>query len=131
MVLLIDDDEDDREVFEIALNEIDPEINYCTAKNGREATLKLNSEQNFQPDFIFLDLNMPQMNGWECLDEIRKIPRLNQTPVIIYTTTFSGKDESLLLKKGASAFVTKPDDLQILVKILSEIIVNKKLQIQL
>jgi CheY-like chemotaxis protein len=127
VVFLIDDDEDDREVFEIALNEITPELSLCTAKNGYEALLKLKTEQNFAPDFIFLDLNMPQMNGWECLTEIRKISRFDSVPVIIYSTSFTEYDEAVLLRSGASGFVTKPTDIKLLSRILADVILKKKI----
>src|SRR5690348_12426970 len=89
--LLIDDDPDDREIFGIALEEVDKVCRYITTENGIEA-LELLEDSTSIPDFIFLDLNMPLMDGKECLREIKKIPHLNRVPVIIYSTSSYEKD---------------------------------------
>ena len=85
-IILIDDDEDDRDIFFQALMEIDPSIQFTGFENGMEAFKLLNDSATLLPDLIFLDLNMPCMNGFECLKKIRENRRLNNTPVIIYST---------------------------------------------
>src|SRR5688500_6640556 len=99
-VFLIDDDADDTEVFELALNKIDSRISLFTAKNGKQAMEKLNTEPDFIPDIIFLDLNMPTMNGHDCLAEIKKLERFQNIPVFIYTTSNNPRDEYTLVKAG-------------------------------
>jgi CheY-like chemotaxis protein len=106
-VFLVDDDRDDREIFIEALAEIDDSVRCVTAENGEDAILKLHSDV-FIPNFIFLDLNMPRMNGRECLIEIKNIERLQETPVIIYTTSSLQKEKDELVKLGATKFLTKP-----------------------
>lgn len=105
--LLIDDDEDDKEIFCIALSEVDPEIKCLTAIDAIEA-LHLLRDPSFIPDYIFLDLNMPLMSGKECLIEIKKLPHLRETPVIIFTTSASQKDVLDTQDLGAASFITKP-----------------------
>ena len=119
---LIDDDIDDREVFVLALKDIDPSINCITAKDGAEALDFIENNENFIPDFVFLDLNMPRVSGKECLIEMRKIARLQNVPIYIYTTTSSDKDKLELLTIGATGFITKPYTIKKLVEILSQII---------
>jgi CheY-like chemotaxis protein len=106
-VFLVDDDRDDREIFIEALAEIDDSLKCVTAENGEDAIRKLHSGV-FIPNFIFLDLNMPRMNGRECLVKIKNIERLQDTPVIIYTTSSLQKEKDELVKLGASKFLTKP-----------------------
>ena len=105
--LLVDDDEDDTEIFSLALNEANPAIECFVARDGVEA-LDMLRDTGFIPDYIFLDLNMPLMSGKECLIEIRKRPHLLNTPVIIFSTSASQKDIVETEKLGASSFITKP-----------------------
>ena len=60
------------------------------------------------PDFIFLDLNMPRLNGKECLIEIKKLPKYSKVPLIIYTTSSNQKDKQEIMQLGAHYFLTKP-----------------------
>ncbi len=119
---LIDDDIDDREIFTLALKDIDSSIKYTTAKDGAEALDFIENNGNFIPNFIFLDLNMPRVSGKECLIEMRKIVRLQNIPIYIYTTSSSDRDKLELLNMGATGFITKPYTIKKLVEILSQII---------
>jgi CheY-like chemotaxis protein len=79
----------------------------------------LEDDAGFLPDLIFLDLNMPKMDGRQCLAEIKKLPRLEQIPVIIYSTSADDREIGSLLAAGASAWLSKPTDLRVLVSQLS------------
>lgn len=105
--LLVDDDEDDKEIFALALTEANPSIECVVASDGLEA-LSMLKDGSFIPDYIFLDLNMPLMSGKECLVEIRKQPHLVQVPIIIFSTSSSQKDIQDTQALGASSFITKP-----------------------
>jgi CheY-like chemotaxis protein len=124
MCLLVDDDEDDREIFCLALAEADPTVKCIQAKDGREA-LNLLKDKSFVPDYIFLDLNMPLVNGKECLTEIRKQPHLNRVQVIIFSTSSSDRDIQETKQLGASAFIKKPPLLSTLAKNLSQVFNNR------
>lgn len=119
---LIDDDDDDQEIFSLALNDIDETIACVTAGDGIEALAKLKGEEQFKPNFIFLDLNMVRMNGRECLTAIRKIPRLDDTPVIIYSTSSEEKDILETKDLGAADYIVKPPSLSLLVKRLEQVL---------
>ena len=104
---LIDDDIDDQEIFVLVLKSVNPSITCVTANDGIEAVTKLTEEEAFNPDYIFLDLNMPRMDGRECLQEIKKIDRLKKVPVIIYSTS-SGQNDMLATRAlGASGYLEK------------------------
>lgn len=105
-VLLTDDDPDDRFLFEEALLSADPNITYDSAVDGLDAIDKL-SQGNI-PDVIFMDVNMPRMNGIACLKELRQIPTLREIPVIMYSTSSYYRDECFRL--GANAYIEKPSD---------------------
>ena len=77
---LADDDPDDREFFTLALRKIDPTIKCVITKVGCEALDFFKENESFIPDFIFLDFNMPRVNGKECFLELRKINRIRLAP---------------------------------------------------
>jgi DNA-binding response OmpR family regulator len=119
---LIDDDDDDQEIFSLALNTIDENISFVSANDGVEALDKLHVDNAFTPHFIFLDLNMVRMNGRECLREIKKIPRLNNIPVIIYSTSSEQKDITETILLGAADYIVKPPSISILTKRLEQVL---------
>ena len=107
-ILLVDDDADDQLFFIDALNEINAEVHCEITKNGSEALNRL--EQEPLPDMTFLDLNMPVMNGFDCLAELRKRDDLDHIPVIIYSTTSDHSTVKKTHELGANAFFKKPND---------------------
>jgi CheY-like chemotaxis protein len=122
--LLVDDDEDDRELFQIALEEVEHDIHYLEAASGVEALRTLRHSDTL-PDYIFLDLNMPHMNGRECLIELKKDPRLTAIPVIIFSTSNDPRDIEETKILGAIEFITKPHKTSILTTLLKEFIISQ------
>ncbi len=106
-IMIVDDDEDDLEFFCEAVMEIDASCAYVTATNGEEALQKLRQGKTKLPDLIFLDLNMPRMDGKTCLRELKKDRELKNIPVIISTTSSHHKDRQETLRLGAVHFMTK------------------------
>jgi len=107
-VLLVDDDADDQLFFCDALKEVNPNISCELASNGQEALTLLSYLPH--PRIVFLDLNMPVMNGFDCLEEIRKKDQLNHIPVVIFTTTSEQNAIKRVHDLGANAFFKKPND---------------------
>jgi CheY-like chemotaxis protein len=105
---LIDDDIDDQEIFLSVLEQVDPSIQCYTAANGQEAIHKLESEQ-VKPDLIFLDLNMPLMNGKQFLKACSSLNSCKEIPVIILTTSSDTKSLEETKQLGAKDYITKPD----------------------
>jgi CheY-like chemotaxis protein len=92
MILYVDDDEDDRIMFCEVVKGINPAVNLVVAKDGREAMNILNEKPMDVPDAIFLDINMPVMDGFQTLVEIRKVKRLQHIKVVMYSTGINPKD---------------------------------------
>src|SRR5882762_3877095 len=90
-IFLIDDDPDDQEIFIMTLRDINSEMFCDTADNGVKGIEKLNSVDQPVPDFIFIDLNMPKMNGLDCLQIIRATDKFKDSKVIMYSTTSENK----------------------------------------
>jgi len=120
---LIDDDQDDHEILIAALQEIDSSIVCHTALNGEDGLHKLDS-QTFRPDLIFLDLNMPGMNGFDVLKEIKKSVRLKNIPVVIFSTSNNPKDIRETESLGAHTFITKPSQYSDLRDMLKKILMS-------
>jgi len=119
---LIDDDIDDQEVFEMALQKIEGDFNFIVAHDGEEGLQKLRRNDSFIPDFIFLDINMPRMDGMQCLPEIRKLKHLQHSRIIMYSTTNDEKVRQASQQLGADAFMVKPSKLNLLINDLTSII---------
>jgi CheY-like chemotaxis protein len=107
-VLLADDDEDDRVFFEEAIAEVAPNVNVTGVPDG-ERLLNHLLNANQLPHMIFLDLNMPIKNGWDCLKEIRSHDKLKHLPIIIYSTSASRENVDETYHIGASLYIRKPD----------------------
>lgn len=123
-VFIVDDDEDDKEMFCEVISEIRLSISCLSAQNGQEA-LQLLQDSLTLPGFIFLDLNMPRMNGKQFLAELKKIEKLSSIPVIIYSTSKSEKDREETRQLGSMHFLTKPSSTKQLQKEL-EFVLEKK-----
>lgn len=126
--LLVDDDLDDTSLFEEVLQQVDPAVVFASAANGHEALAALR-EGITRPDVIFLDLNMPRMDGRQCLAALKEDDTLKQIPVIMYTTSSQPKDVEQAMQKGAVSFITKPTSLKELQEILEAIAGNVHLDL--
>jgi len=120
-ILLAEDDEDDRLFFIEAMIQTGMNLIINVAKNGYELMSLLKNEKMKRPDVIFLDLNMPLKNGHECLQEIKADESLKDIPVIIFTTSSSKEQVDLTFNSGASLYITKPNSVAKLQKILLDI----------
>jgi CheY-like chemotaxis protein len=120
-IFLIDDDEDDQLLFKDAIEIINPSLQCDTATNGKIALDKLKVTTAL-PDIIFLDINMPVMNAFEFLIQIKKENSLSKIPVGIFTTSNILRDKELAKKFGAQFFLTKPNDFHLLRKKLQQIL---------
>lgn len=120
IVLNVDDDQEDREFFCDALREIDPAITPLTAGSGREA-LALLETLTVLPDYIFLDINMPMMDGKLCLKTLKKLPAFQSISVIMYSTSTDTGEIRECYRLGAEDFLIKPHSLEKLIHDLSSI----------
>jgi len=119
-IMLIDDDPDDQLFFRDAIQVVHPGLHCELASNCHEAFKQL--ELPPPPDFIFMDLNMPIMNGFECLAYLKNQKNYKDIPVIIFTTSKNLNDISRTQQLGAKWFMTKPDDFNVLCKKLNNIL---------
>lgn len=102
-VLVVEDTADDSQLVSTVLQHSG--IVVQTAINGREA---LNVLENFQPNCIITDLNMPVMDGWELLESVRSTPELEHIPMFAVTAYYSSELATDALKAGFHGFFAKP-----------------------
>ena len=119
---IVDDDIDDQDLFIEAVNEVDGSIECYSASDCEEALDLLKNRKIGLPDMIFLDLNMPRLNGKQCLAELKKEAHLRDIPVIIYSTSSEKRDIEETSRLGAAHFLTKPNKFEELCKALSFVV---------
>ena len=123
IILLADDDSDDTEMFREALADTADNIVCHFAVNGRELLDKL-EKLNEKPQLIFLDLNMPVMDGWQCLKMLKTDPRHQHIPVIMISTSSHQREMDMAIDQGALCYFVKPYNFKDLKQMLQTITAN-------
>ena len=106
-ILLVDDDADDQEIFIDAVKEIDSSVHCFCANDGETALKLINEDAIVKPDMLFIDLNMPRLNGKRVLKELKKTEIMKGIPVIMYSTFFGPSDIEEISASGASHYMIK------------------------
>jgi len=114
-VLLVEDDLADASLTSEVFKETRFPLELTRVSDGDEAMAFLRKQGEFadaaRPDVILLDLNMPRKDGHVTLEEIRRIPELAQTPVLIFTCSKNEKDIRRAYEEKANFYLVKPSDL--------------------
>ena len=121
-VLLVEDDSEDHFLFTHALDCIACKV-YCkSVYNGQEALDHLTHIHDYE--IIFLDLNMPGMNGLDCLRLLKQHEKYKHIPVIIFTTSLYQPELYQCLELGARRIFHKPHSFPELCNELHTILLN-------
>jgi CheY-like chemotaxis protein len=123
---LIDDEEYDREIFHYALRSVSEQIDFEFAVGGPAALAQLKQTDSL-PDYIFVDMYMPGMNGLECLEAIKKVPSLQHIPVIIYSGIGNREHEQRAKELHATHYIIKPFTTEELTHILIDLLSGRPL----
>ena len=123
-LFLIDDDEDDQEIFSLAVKHANDSFECICTDDCADAIEKFTADETFKPLAIFIDMNMPRINGLECLRAVRKSEHHKHTPIYIYTTSADEKVRKQSLELGATGLIKKPSSLTDLVSLISEVIID-------
>jgi len=118
-VFLAEDDADDRMFFEDALNQLPIPTQLTLSNDGLELISNL---ETIIPDVIFLDLNMPLKNGFQCLEEIRNTPKLKDIPIVIFSTTANDVAVNKTYQLGANYYICKPNSFELLIKAIETVL---------
>lgn len=119
-ILLADDDEADRLIFKEAFAEMKIKTVIHTVNDGVQLMEWFSKHSEKLPNLLFLDLNMPKKNGFECLREIRNKAELNDISIAIYSTSTSEKDIEETFLSGANIYIHKPNNFNELKAVLEK-----------
>ena len=108
-ILIVDDDKEDQVFLSDVIHELYPQLKCSFANNGEEALKHIQAEPP-PPKLIFLDLNMPVLNGFGFLRDYKKTNRGDETCVVIYSTSSHPRDREIAKDLGASDYLTKLGD---------------------
>jgi CheY-like chemotaxis protein len=122
---IIDDDIEDQEIFIEAVKEVSGTIECSSSNSGEDALTQLERSSTGRPDLIFLDLNMPKLNGKQVLKEIKSSPGLRGIPVIMYSTSFAPRDIEEIKQIGAAHHLLKPSRFNDLCSALTNILAKE------
>lgn len=118
-VLLVDDDEDDYVLFRLALSELEFDIEFKWENSCDHVIHEL---ANWNPDLVFLDINLPRTTGFECLQFIQKAAEYKRIPVVMYSCSELPKDLQHSYELGACLFFRKPSNMFQLTAALRDIL---------
>jgi CheY-like chemotaxis protein len=117
-IFLADDDEDDRNFFSEAIEDLKMKSKLTLFNDGKDLMDYLFDNDSSLPDILFLDLNMPYKNGLDCLKEIRADDRFKDVSIAIYSTSSSEEDIENTFVEGANIYIKKPNDFSELKKVI-------------
>jgi CheY-like chemotaxis protein len=124
-ILLVEDNLGDVRLTEEALKESKLLLNVHVVGDGVEALAFLKRESNFSdaphPDLIFLDLNLPRMDGHEFLSKIKDDPDFRRIPVVILTVSKSEEDVFKTYDRHANCYITKPVNMDQFEKVVKSV----------
>jgi CheY-like chemotaxis protein len=106
-VLIAEDDEEDVFLFKTVLSELNQDIIVTVATDGNVLMAFL-KQATLLPEMIFLDLNMPHKNGFECLTEIKGNAQWNSIKIVILSTSSQPQQIETAYKGGADLYLAKP-----------------------
>jgi CheY-like chemotaxis protein len=118
-ILLADDDQADCLLFKLALEALPFTATLSVVHNGEQLMETLSAASKL-PDVLFLDLNMPRKNGFASLGEIKRNTGLWGLPIVIFSTCSEEKAVSNVFRDAAYYYIRKPDDFNVLKKVLYE-----------
>jgi CheY-like chemotaxis protein len=124
-ILLVEDNEGDVGLVEEVFEDAKIRNSLHVAEDGEEAMLFLNKENPFAnaptPDIILLDLNLPQKDGREVLEEIKTNDKLKRIPVVVLTTSKAEEDIVKSYDLHANSYITKPVDFDQFIRVIKSI----------
>jgi CheY-like chemotaxis protein len=124
-ILLVEDNEGDVGLVEEVFEDAKIRNSLHVAEDGEEAMLFLNKEKPFAnaptPDIILLDLNLPQKDGREVLEEIKTNDKLKRIPVVVLTTSKAEEDIVKSYDLHANSYITKPVDFDQFIRVIKSI----------
>jgi CheY-like chemotaxis protein len=122
-IFLAEDDIDDQEFLKDALQTIDPAIQLVSFSSGLKFISRLSeTDDQHLPCLIVLDYNIPEINGAEILEQLRKQDRYATIPKVVWSTSDSQLYRQNCLSCGARAYLVKPSSISGITEIAKEML---------
>ena len=125
-IFIIDDNEDFVLLFCQAVAKTHPGCQCLSAENGYNALRQLKFMLPTVPDFIFVDVKMPIMNGHEIVSELKKTDMFSSVPIIMYSAQANPEDELKAKENGAIGFYLKPSSLEKINDLIRDVLNMRK-----
>jgi CheY-like chemotaxis protein len=107
-VLLVDDDPASNFISQLLLQKSGAVDQITIAGNGQEALDYILQQDNNYPDLILLDINMPQMDGFEFMEQFQQLPHASCSRVVVLSSSVSSKDLQTAASYKIKDFINKP-----------------------
>jgi CheY-like chemotaxis protein len=124
-ILLVEDNPGDARLTREAFAQGTVRTNMHHARDGEQAIAFLRRQNGFHdaptPDIVILDLNLPRRGGREVLEDMKSDPALRQIPVVVLTSSQAQEDVLNSYRLHANCFITKPGDLETLIRVAQSI----------
>ncbi|MFP9097989.1 response regulator [Flavobacterium sp. RHBU_24] len=123
-IIIVDDDEDDRLFFREAVKGSGVDAVFNEYANGESFLEYMQNSTAPKPDFIFLDINIPRIDGYDILNAIRAYDNYADTRVIMFTTSHDEDEIAKAMLGRASGFTTKPADYKVLEETIKNVVTH-------
>jgi response regulator RpfG family c-di-GMP phosphodiesterase len=115
LLVLIDDDMDDQEIFKMALDDINQPLKCIFFRDCESAVAHFSQQSVATPGYVFVDINLPRTSGDECLQQLQNLKAFDDPCIIIYSTSIPNEWKPRLKNIGVDMFVEKTGSLPLLV----------------
>ncbi|MEO6286886.1 MAG: response regulator [Dyadobacter sp.] len=115
LLVLIDDDMDDQEIFRMALDDIDQPLKCIFFQDCESAVAHFSQQSVTPPGYVFVDINLPRTSGSECLQQLQNLQAFDDPCIIIYSTSIPNEWKPRLKRIGVDLFVEKTGSLPLLI----------------
>jgi two-component system, cell cycle response regulator DivK len=119
LILVVEDDEDNRDLMEFLINRSHLDVDLMMAENGEEAVKRVRKKK---PDLILMDMQMPIMDGYTAVPIIKADPELSAIPIVAFTAFAHPKDIARTKSIGCIEHYTKPMDSEKLITLIQKYI---------
>ena len=121
-VLFVEDNDVDAYIMTMAMEECLPSLRLSRFSDGDQAVQFFqNLLDQPMPDLVFLDVNMPRLDGFDMLQFMRAYPPTNAIPVVVFTCSANAQDRKKALELGANDFITKPFSFELVMQVLTDV----------
>lgn len=125
-IVLAEKDAEYQQIFQEALEEVSIPATLTIVNDGKELMDKLKSAQSLSYNLVVLDMNIPKKSGIQCLKEIRKDNKWNNTFSVVLTSDKNKNQVERAYLAGANLFVTKPDSYNDYIETVKKILTSER-----